>query len=160
MALLRSHRFVPACALFALLAAPFVRAQEVVGSVTLTEGLLVAQRGDGARRLVAAGSKVVEGDTLSTGAQSYAQIRFADDAALVLKPGSRLRVVRYRFDPIHPREDAIELELLDGALQSTAGVISKRSPEAMTLHAAGGDVHASGANFIVSLQGPPAANQP
>ena len=153
-------RFIAVCALSALLATPLAHAQEAVGRIVATEGLLVATGADGHSRLVAAGSAVNEGESLSTGSKSYAQIRFYDDAVLVLKPGSRLRVIRYRFEAAQAAHDVIELELLDGAIQSTAGAVSKRSPQALKLHTPGGDVQAAGASFIVSLQGPPAANVP
>src|SRR3979411_3164048 len=67
---------------------------------TLVAWLLAAGAafGQGAGQgLLAAGAAVNVGDTVVTGTQSHAQIRFADDALVALKPDSEFRVERYNF---------------------------------------------------------------
>jgi hypothetical protein len=133
--------------------------QSAVGHVSQMTGLIVAQRADGSIKLLAAGSAFFEGDTLATEDESFAKLEFLDDAEIILKPQTRLRVAGYSYDPAQPSRDAVDLELLAGGLKSTAGKLGKRSPGATTIRTPGGDVRAEGATFILAFQ-PPAAPLP
>ena len=88
-------------ALMALAGAAFAQA---AGKVVLAVGDVVAVRGTDRVRLVA-GAAVNTGDTVVTGAQSHAQLRFADDALVALKPDSEFRIEKFVYNG---REDNAE----------------------------------------------------
>ena len=69
---------------------------QAAGKVLLAVGDVVAVRGSERVRLTA-GVSINVGDTVVTGAQSYAQLRFADDALVALKPDTEFRIERYNF---------------------------------------------------------------
>jgi len=141
-----------ASALTLLCVGQIALAQSLVGHVSQMTGMIVSKRADGSARLIAAGSAVFEGDTLATGDESFAKLAFLDDAEIILKPQTRLRVAGYSYDAAQPSRDAVDLELLAGSLKSTAGKLGKRSPGATTIRTPGGDVKAEGGSFILALQ--------
>jgi hypothetical protein len=143
-----------ASALTLLCVGQLALAQSLVGHVSQMTGLIVAKRADGSTKLLAAGSAVFEGDTLATEDESFAKLEFLDDAEIILKPQTRLRVAAYSYDAAQPSRDAVDLELLAGGLKSTAGRLGKRSPGATTIRTPAGDVKAEGASFILALQPP------
>lgn len=101
------------------------------GTVTQLAGVLSAQAADGSVRVLAASSQVASGDLLSTGARSYARIRFLDGAELTLRPNTVLRVDDFRFEQTRPEEDSALLRLIRGGLRAVSGLVGKRGqPEA------------------------------
>ena len=66
------------------------------GKVLLSVGDVSVVRG-GERSRLAAGALVGAGDSVVTGADSYAQIRFSDDALVALKPDTEFRIERFNF---------------------------------------------------------------
>jgi hypothetical protein len=133
-----------------LLAAPAAYAQSV-GSVTTLSGMLVARGADGAPRVLAVNSQVREGDTLSTQRDTYARVVFKDDAEVVLQPGTTLVVKRYAYDPAQPRQDKVDLSLVQGGLRSTIGKLAQRSPDATVITTPQGTLKGS-ASMVVSLE--------
>lgn len=120
------------CLLIALAAASTAWA-ETAGTVTHLSGTLSAKRGDGKRTLLAVGSVIQVGDVLDTSHNTYARIKFADNAEMVLRPDSRIRVEQYRFVPEDPSSDRSLIDLLKGGLRRISGLIGKRSPPQDTI---------------------------
>ena len=133
-----------------LLSAPAAFAQ-AVGSVTTLSGMLVATGADGVPRVLALDSQVREGDTLSTQRNTYARVVFKDEAEVVLQPETTLLVRRYAYDPAQPRQDKVELGLLQGGLRSTIGKLARRSAEATVIETPTGVLQGS-ASMVVSLE--------
>jgi hypothetical protein len=99
-----------------------------VGTVTHLSGTLTVKRADGSTKLLSVKSEVLEGDTLSTERETYARIKFVDDAEVVLRPGSQLRVANYAFNTdAKPEPDNIVLNLLKGGLRAVTGLVGKRN---------------------------------
>src|SRR4029078_1118865 len=63
------------------------------GKILLAVGDVTAVRG-GERVRLSAGAMVSAGDSVVTGADSYAQIRFSDDALVALKAETEFRIER------------------------------------------------------------------
>lgn len=120
------------CLLIVLAAASTAWA-ETAGTITHLSGTLSAKRGDGKRTLLAVGSVVQVGDVLDTSHNTYARIKFADNAEVVLRPDSRIRVEQYRFVPEDPSSDRSLIDLLKGGLRRISGLIGKRSPPQDTI---------------------------
>jgi len=100
-----------------------------VGQITHLSGTLSAKRADGTSKLLAVKSDVVEGDTLSTEAETYARLKFVDGGEVVLRPGTQLKVESYAYNAAKPESDNIVLNMFKGGLRAVTGLIGKRSKE-------------------------------
>ena len=139
-----------AMAIALMLLAPLVQAQ-VVGTVTKVSGLMVAKSAEGRSRVLAENSPLRQGDTISTGRNTFGRLEFVDGAAMVLQPESLLVLTRYRYDAGKPELDKVELELTQGGFSSTAGALGKRSQDATVITTPAGNLQGS-ASMEVSLR--------
>lgn len=143
---------LPAFALALLMLAPLAQAQ-VVGTVTKVSGLLVAKSAEGRTRVLADNSPLRQGDTLTTGRNTFGRLEFVDGAEIVLQPESLLVLTRYSYDAAQPQLDKVELELTQGGFSSTAGALGKRSRDATVITTPAGNLQGS-ASLEVSLRQP------
>ena len=104
---------------------------QVVANVTHLSGLLSVERADKTKKVLALKSDVLEGDLLSTSADTYARIKFTDASELVLRPGTQLKVNKVSYDIAKPEADALSLSLLKGGMRAVSGLIGKRSKESV-----------------------------
>lgn len=118
-----------------------------VGTVTHLSGVLVAKRPDGGTRLLSVQSAVVEGETLATEQNTYARVKFRDDAEVVLRPSSQLKIDAYRYDSAQPEKDSALLSLLKGGLRSVTGLIGKRSRDNVKFTTATATIGIRGTHF-------------
>jgi hypothetical protein len=143
-----------ALALALLVLAPLAQAQMVVvGTVTRVSGLMVAKSAEGRSRVLAENSPLRQGDTVTTGRNSFGRLEFVDGAAIVLQPESLLVLTRYSYDAGKPELDKVELELAQGGFSSTAGALGKRSQDATLIITPAGNLQGS-ASMEVSLRQP------
>jgi hypothetical protein len=124
------------------------QAQAAAGTVTHLNGLLTARRDDGSTRLLAARSVVHEGETLVTGADTYMEVQFLDDATLTMGPDSQVQVTQYSWNPDAPTADRVLLELQRGVLRSETGRLGKRNHEAIRIKVPGGEIGVHGTTFL------------
>ena len=118
-----------------------------VGQVTHLSGTLIAKRADGSTKLFATKSEVQEGDTLSTEQETYARIKFADGAEVVLRPGSQLKVAAYSYDEAKPQSDNILLNMLKGGLRAVTGLVGKRNRDAVNFGTTTATIGIRGTHF-------------
>jgi hypothetical protein len=97
---------------------------QAAGKVLLAVGDVAALRGTERVRLTA-GAAVNVGDTVVTGAQSHAQLRFADDALVALKPDSEFRIERYNFTGASDSGEVAVFRLVKGGFRTLTGQIGK-----------------------------------
>jgi hypothetical protein len=97
---------------------------QAAGKVLLAVGDVAALRGTERVRLTA-GAAVNVGDTVVTGAQSHAQLRFADDALVALKPGSEFRIERYNFAGAAAGGEVAVFRLVKGGFRTLTGQIGR-----------------------------------
>jgi hypothetical protein len=109
------------CMTFAALAAT-----NEIGVVINVEGTLTAKGLDGSLRPLAAKAKVLAGDTLFTGKDSYARVKFSDGGQISLRPKTQFKIEKYNFDEQQPGKDAAEFNLVKGAMRSISGLVGKR----------------------------------
>lgn len=100
-----------------------------LGEVTHLSGTLSVVKADGSSKLLSVKSQIAEGDVLTTEADSYARIKFIDGAEVVLRPNSRFKVERYRFEEAKPEGDNVFVSLLKGGLRTVTGLIAKRNKD-------------------------------
>jgi hypothetical protein len=96
---------------------------QAAGKVLLAVGDVAALRG-AERVALTAGAAVNVGDTVVTGAQSHAQIRFSDDALVALKPDSEFRIERYNFSGAQDNTETAVFRLVKGGLSADRAMSS------------------------------------
>lgn len=117
------------------------------GEVTHLSGTLSVKRADGTARLLAVKSAVEEGDLVTTEAETYARIKFADGAEVVLRPGSQLKVESYAFNQAKPESDNVVLSMLKGGLRAVTGLIGKRNREKVSFSTTTATIGIRGTHF-------------
>ncbi len=78
------------------------------------------------QRTLTAGAAVFENETVRTGANSVAQLLFADQTTLSVGPRSEIRLDRYVYDPSRSTGD-VAVSLTNGALRFISGRQDPRS---------------------------------
>jgi len=124
-----------------------VHAAGPVGQVTHLSGTLTAKRADGSTKLFSTKSEVQEGDTLSTEQETYARIKFADGAEVVLRPGTQLKVAAYAYEEAKPQSDNIVLNMLKGGLRAVTGLVGRRSRDAVKFSTTTATIGIRGTHF-------------
>lgn len=108
-------------------------AQTQIGSVIVTAGTVTATGSDNRQRTLSRRSPLYVGDTVVTGADSNAQLRFTDDTIVALAANSSFRVRNYDYQPKKKQKSKYAATLNRGALQTLTGAIGKSDPEAYTI---------------------------
>lgn len=105
---------------------------DVVGTITHLSGLLSVQRADGSTRLLSLQSQLLDGDTLSTQADAFARIKFADQSEMVIRPDSQLRIAEFTYHEAEPQMDRARFELLRGGFRAVTGKLGQRNHAAVS----------------------------
>lgn len=103
------------------------------GTIAHLSGPLLVKKQDGSVRILGEQSKVEVGDTVSTQAKGYAQIRFSDDSLLTLQPDTVMTVDKYAYDAAAPGADEVVMTLRQGGLRAQPGKLAQRSKDRVTL---------------------------
>lgn len=117
------------------------------GQVTHLSGTLSAKRADGTSKLLAVKSEVAEGDTLSTEAETYARVKFADGGEVVLRPGTQLKIASYAYNAAKPESDNIVMSMFKGGLRAVTGLVGKRSREKVSFETTTATIGIRGTHF-------------
>jgi len=106
-----------------------------VGALDHVAGSVFVQTGGGELRRAEKGTPVANGDTVSTEAGAYANIRFVDGAEVFLRPNARVLIEAYVFEKDRAERDSFVYRLLKGSLRFITGQIGSRGkPEAYRLN--------------------------
>jgi hypothetical protein len=122
-----------------------------VGTVTHLSGVLVAKGADGGTRLLGVKSPVAEGETLATEQNTYARLKFEDDAEIVLRPSTQLKIDSYQYQNAQPEKDNALLSLLRGGLRSVTGLLGRRSRDKVKFSTATATIGIRGTHFGMLL---------
>lgn len=93
-------------------------------------------------------SPVFQQDTLITGANSKAQVRFKDGGLVALKPSSRLVVSRYETSSKGPD---VVMELIEGGFRTLTGKLGKQGPDAYQVNTPVGTIGIRGTLYSALL---------
>jgi hypothetical protein len=107
-------------------------AAEVVGVITHLAGTVSVKHPDGVSKVLSAKSELLEGDILTTEKDTYVRIKFIDNAEVVMRPGTVLKITSYAFQAADPKADSATLDMLKGGLRAVSGAIGKRNKEAVS----------------------------
>ena len=117
-------------AMAALLGAPHASqaqtAPNSAATATAVEGTAYVIRADGRQGILARGSALNVGDSVTTTRNSTVRLRFTDGGETALRPDSRIAVQSYAYSSDAPQADNLVLGLLKGGLRAITGAIGKR----------------------------------
>ena len=123
-----------------------------VATVEAVDGTVFVTRVAGKRSILATGSSMEVGDTISTEANSYARLRFVDGGEMSVRPSSALVIKSYQFDKQSPAQDNAVLRLLKGGLRTVTGLIGKRgNQDAYRLDGQTATIGIRGTEFIARV---------
>ena len=123
-----AKRLAGLCIVLAAIINP-AAADDSIALITDLQGVLSVQHVDGAQALLGQNSVVFEHDVLSTEADSYARLKFADDSEVVLRPASSLKIEAFSYPQQQAAQGHILLQLLKGGLRKITGMIGHAVPE-------------------------------
>ena len=98
---------------------------EQIGRITSVRGQLTATGKAGVVRALRRRSYVRQGDTLSTGKQGGAQVKFNDGAQIALRRDSTLRIDEYRWQGEEDGAEKAVMSLVKGGFRTITGAIGK-----------------------------------
>lgn len=110
-----------------------------VGKVIYVSEKLTAISPDSSERILKRGSKIYQGDVLQTSERSNVQLRLRDDAVMVLRPETEIRIDTFFYnenDPVQVQPMQTQNEghtfrgsLLKGSIRIISGNIGKRDSD-------------------------------
>ncbi len=117
--------------LMALAAAyPVVSYGAAAARVDFAVGTVQAVAAGGAQRPLSKGAEISAGETIRTGDDGRAQLRFADGALMSLQPRTEFRIDAYTYASKGEGEDKGFFNLLKGGLRTITGLIGRSNRDA------------------------------
>ncbi len=123
---------------------------QAAGKVVLAVGDVAAMRGSERVKLVA-GASINVGDTVVTGADSHAQLRFADDALVALRPESEFRIERFNFNGKLDGSEVAVFRLVKGGFRTLTGQIGKINHDQYQMLTTQATIGIRGTHYVVQL---------
>jgi hypothetical protein len=120
------------------------------GEVEYAKGAASAQRDGTVTRVLGTGTKIEEGDTLTTSANSFAIIKMTDGTKMTVRPNTSLRIDEFTFQQSGKPENGL-ISLLKGGFRMVTGAVSKRGPDALRIRTATATVGIRGTDFDARL---------
>jgi hypothetical protein len=137
-------------AFMALLFAELVLAQSAV--VTTLTGTSQVQTGTGTPRALRLGDEVRQGDTVSTGANSSAVLKFTDGQIAALTASSRMTITAYQYNA-QAQSGNVLLSLITGGMRAVTGLIGRNQPSQVAYRAATATIGIRGTDTTVVTDG-------
>lgn len=117
-------------------------------------GEVIARSASGAVRALSKGSELQNGDTVLTGREGRAQMRFSDGAMISLQPQSEFRLDDYRFAGKADGEERGFFSLLKGGLRTLTGLIGRSNRDSYKLKTSVATIGIRGTEFTVAYLDP------
>jgi hypothetical protein len=140
-----------------LVTASGAMAADPAGKVLSLKGSAYANDAGGNLRPLKRGQEVFEKELVCTDTDSQLQLKMKDGALYTLQSGSRLDINEYRYTDYDSQDNAVSLELVEGALRTVSGAVGKLNPNAYTLKAGTASIGIRGTEFEVDYGDSPAA---
>lgn len=129
--------------------APASAAAAAVGEVTFAVGPALRVSREGVPEHVARGSKVQAGDRLETAEGGLIHVRFVDGALVSLRPGSRLWIEDYRYNPAQVSQSLVRFRLEQGVARAISGAAAEGARERFRLNTPLVAIGVRGTDFVV-----------
>src|SRR4029453_16957259 len=149
---LRLTLHVAAFVLVAMLATVATEALAQAARVVLAVGGVTLVRGADRSRL-AASATVNTGDTVTTGAQSYAQLRFSDNALVALKPDSEFRIEAYAFAGAADGSGRAVFRLVRGGFRTVTGQVGQVNRDTYQVLTTQATIGIRGTHYLLQICG-------
>lgn len=125
-------------------------AKAQVGEVVFAKGAATGQSQGAGVRFLGKGSKLQEGDVITTASRSFAIIRLADDSRITLRPNTVFALEKVEPAPEAEGASAL-LRLFKGGLRAITGLIAKRNRNAYRLATPTATIGIRGTDFEARL---------
>jgi hypothetical protein len=175
-----NHTRLLAALLIAAAALPGQAVAAPAATVVLLVGNAVAESGaDKTAHALARGATVESGETITTGANSYVNMHFADGSYVMLRPSTRFQIEQYSFQGTPPVEQTKPgalsptasggeqsgpskafFRLLRGGLRTVSGLIGHRQPDDYKLTAVNAVLGIRGTDYVAIVCDAACANDP
>ena len=129
-----------------------VFAEETIGAVRNTEGVVTVTRGEQLLP-VTPGTKLLAGDILGTGPDGTLGIIFRDNSTLSLGPESRLVIEEFLFSPAEGKLGLL-VHISRGTMAYLSGLIGKLAPESARFETPTASIGIRGTHFAVRVGEP------
>lgn len=121
------------------------------GRVDFAIGEVSATAPDGKVRALAKGAEINQGDTLNTGANGRAQVRFSDGAYSSFQPRSEFKIDQYHFEGKSDGEEKGFFSLLKGGLRTITGAIGRANRKAYQVATPTATIGIRGTEYVAQL---------
>ena len=98
------------------------------------------------------GDEVAQGDTVITGANSSAVLKFDDGQVVALTANSRMTITAYQYNPATESGNVL-LSLVTGGMRAITGLIGRRSPSQVAYRAATATIGIRGTDGTIATNG-------
>jgi hypothetical protein len=122
-----------------------------VGEVSLAIGVSRIIR-EGGNHAIQRGMSVMPGDRIETDRGGHVHLRFVDGAYVSVRPGSRLIIESYQYEPASPQEGAVRFRLESGVVRAISGKIAESARERFRLNTPIAAIGVRGTDFVVLAQ--------
>lgn len=116
--------------LLAALTSAQILGAEPVGRVIMSKGHVISTSFTTIERKLERRDRVFEAETLVTGDNSLAQVRFIDSGMIALHSNTSLYIDSYRQTSDSPQDNKVVLKLIEGGFRTLTGKFGKGSPNA------------------------------
>lgn len=124
------------------------RAIQVAGEITAALGEARIVASDGGQRAAAKGMALHVGDILQTGIGGHIHARMVDDALISVRPGSKIKIVSYTYQPGITEATQIRFDLLDGTARSVTGKGGEQAKDRFRMNTPVAAIGVRGTDFI------------
>ena len=129
-------------------------AQTAQGYVQEVSGTVTGQVGSGRSASVSRGQTLVNNATVTTGARSYAVLKFEDGTAVVLKENTSFQVQNYAYNAKAPENASAVFNLIRGGLRLVTGLVTSRNRNALKVGTPLVTIGVRGTEFVAELVNP------
>ena len=114
---------LPLIAALCFLTPAFAQAQDAIGRIIQSAGVVTAVNTAGAERRIARGSEIFVGETITTGPRGSTQLRLIDGAIISLEVDSFFSVDEFEYDGAGGAADSVIMTMARGTLRTLTGTI-------------------------------------
>jgi hypothetical protein len=140
--------------LLAFVALMFAQLALAQGSAVVASlvGTAQVQTGNATPRVLRLGDQVLQGDTISTGANSNVVLKFDDGEVTALTQNSRMTITAYQYEPTS-RTGNMLLSLVRGGMRAVTGFLGRNNPERVAYRAATATIGIRGTDVSIVTDG-------
>ena len=129
-------------------------AQAAQGYVQEVQGEVFGQVGAGRSARVERGQTLPNNATVTTGARSYAVLRFEDGTAVLLKENTAFQVQNYSYSAKAPETSSAIFNLVRGGMRMVTGLLATRNRDALKVGSPIATIGIRGTEFVAELVNP------